>query len=236
MSSNNSLALLLDGPMQAWGHASRFERRNTASHPTRSALLGIIAAALGIDKHSPDEAEQLSRFGLLGITTVKLDKHDQKGRDLPIQFLNDYHTVTGIRRASGKVDKTATVQTYRQYLLDARFAVLIDGPPPLLQEISLGLQNPRWGTWLGRKCCIPSSPLLVAPPGPLSEVWASVLQFAGYVGTETMEMFDHVIEVGHSEKGAESIEDVPIAFGNPIGERHTPRWVRRIPKESETNQ
>ena len=55
MSSNAWLALLLDGPMQSWGHASRFERRTTALHPTRSGVLGLIAAALGIDKHAPDE-------------------------------------------------------------------------------------------------------------------------------------------------------------------------------------
>ena len=34
---------------------------------------------------------------------------------------------TGIRRASGKVDKDATAQTYRHYLLDARFGVLLEG-------------------------------------------------------------------------------------------------------------
>ena len=68
--------------MQSWGHASRFERRTTALHPTRSGVLGIIAAALGIDKHAPDETTQLARFDALRVTTVKLDKRDGRGREL----------------------------------------------------------------------------------------------------------------------------------------------------------
>jgi CRISPR-associated Cas5-like protein len=112
MSANDTcLALLLDGPLQSWGHSSRFERRTTALHPTRSGVLGLIAAALGIDKHSPDEAPQLARLASLRLTTVSLDKCDARGQKLLIQRLEDYPTVTGIRRASGKVDEEATVQT-----------------------------------------------------------------------------------------------------------------------------
>src|SRR5664280_3321130 len=70
MSANACVALLLDGPMQSWGHASRFERRTTALHPTRSAVMGLIAAALGIDKHGSDEAAQLVRFAALLATFI----------------------------------------------------------------------------------------------------------------------------------------------------------------------
>ncbi|MDA1278312.1 MAG: type I-E CRISPR-associated protein Cas5/CasD [Verrucomicrobia bacterium] len=235
MSANACLALLLDGPMQSWGHTSRFERRTTALHPTRSGVLGIIAAALGIDKHAPDEAAQLARLDALRVITVKFDKRDRRGRELPIQRLEDYHTVTGIRRASGKVDKDATVQTYRHYLLDARFGVMIEGPPALLEEIAAALRNPKWGVWLGRKCCLPASPVLVAPPGERAVVWAALLQRAGYPGTATEEQFDRVLEVTASESGADMIEDKPVGFGAPIGERHAPRWIRCVPKSSIVN-
>ena len=132
MSSESCLALLLDGPMQSWGHASRFDRRTTALHPTRSGVLGLIAAAMGIDKYGPNEAEQLALFHGLRLTSVILTPRNSSGRKRLIRRLEDYHTVTGIRRASGKVDKDATVQTYRHYLLDARFGVLIEGPGSLL--------------------------------------------------------------------------------------------------------
>ncbi len=235
MSSDACLALLLDSPMQSWGHASRFERRTTALHPTRSGVLGLIAAAMGINKLTSDEADQLARFAVLRITTLKLDKRDRHGRELPIQRLEDYHTVTGIRRASGKVDEDATVQTYRHYLLDARFGVLLEGPVDLLKEIAAALQNPCWGVSLGRKCCLPSSPLLATPLGEKAVVWRQLLVRAGYHGEESEDHFDRVIEVSATDPGADMIEDTPVGFGMPIGERHAPRWIRRVPKSAIPN-
>lgn len=232
MSSNACLALLLDGPMQSWGHASRFERRTTALHPTRSGVIGLIAAAVGIDKHTADETAQLSRFTSLNVTTLTLPRRNRRAQELLMQRLEDYHTVTGIRRASGKEDEDATVQTYRHYLLDARFGVLLEGPSALLDSIAAALRNPKWGVWLGRKCCLPASPLLVAPPGSRAAVWASMLQRAGYSGTETEEQFDRILEVAATDSGADMIEDTPLAFGAPIGERHAPRWIRRIPRSA----
>lgn len=230
MSSDACLALLLDGPMQSWGHSSRFDRRTTALHPTRSGVLGIIAAAMGIDKHAPDEQTQLARLDVLRLTTVKLDKKDRHGREIPLQRLEDYHTVTGIRRASGKVDVDATVQTYRHYLLEARFGVLIEGTVALLEEIAAALRNPRWGVWLGRKSCLPASPLLVAVSPDRAAVWRELLQRSGYSGTELEQQFDRVVEATAKDSGADMIEDSPVGFGKPIGERHAPRWIRRIPK------
>lgn len=230
MSSDACLALLLDGPMQSWGHASRFERRTTALHPTRSAVFGLISAALGIDKHGPGEAAQLARFAALRVTTAKLDKRDRRGEKLPIQRLEDYHTVTGIRRASGKVDDDATVQTYRHYLLDARFGVLLEGSAALLEEIATALRNPKWGLWLGRKCCLPASPIFVALGPDSAQAWSELLRRAGYAGTETRAQFDQVIEVTAGDPGADMIEDTPVAFGAPLGERHASRFIRRVPK------
>jgi CRISPR system Cascade subunit CasD len=235
MSSEACLALLLDGPMQSWGHVSRFERRTTALHPTRSGVMGLIAAALGINKHGPDEAEQIARFASLNFTTVLLPRHDRSGAELLIRRLEDYHTVTGIRRASGKVDKDATAQTYRYYLLDARFGVLLEGSGTLLEEIATGLRNPRWGVCLGRKCCLPASPLLITISLNRAKAWCELLRRTGHSGEEPEEQFDRIIEVTATDSGADMIEDTPIGFGKPVGERHAPRWIRRIPKSAIPN-
>jgi CRISPR system Cascade subunit CasD len=230
MSSDACLALLLDGPMQSWGHSSRFERRTTALHPTRSGVFGLIAAALGIDKYGTDESAQLQRFAELRVTVATLPRRDRRNQSLLIRRLEDYHTVTGIRRASGKVHEDATVQTYRHYLLDARFGVLLEGDAARLEEIANALRNPRWGLWLGRKCCLPASPILVASASARRPAWSALLQRAGYCGEESITQFDHVVEVVASESGADVIEDTPIGYGRTIGERHAPRWIRRISK------
>ena len=233
MSSDACLALLLDAPMQAWGHSSRFERRTTALHPTRSGVIGLLAAALGVDKYADDESAQLDRLAPLRITTITLPRSDRRG-ELPIVRLEDYHTVgprEGIRRASGKVDKDATVQTYRHYLLDARFGILLEGPSPLLTEIAAALRDPCWGVWFGRKCCLPATPLLAAGPAPLAEAWTQLLRRADYTGDEPREQFDHVLESTPDTAGADMIADAPLGYGLPIGERHAPRWLLRVPRK-----
>jgi len=187
---------------------------------------------MGIDKYASDEGARLSLLQGLVITTFNLGRRDGRGRDLDIQRMEDYHTVTGIRRASGKVDSDATVQTYRHYLLDARFGVMIEGSDEMLSEIATALKNPKWGVWLGRKCCIPSAPLLVTEAATREVIWEKLLKVTGYTGSEKEELFDRVVEVAANESGADMIEDAPVAFGAPIGERHAPRWVKRVPKSA----
>lgn len=226
MSPDVCLALLLDGPLQSWGHASRFDRRTSAMHPTRSGVLGLIAAAMGIDKHSPGESEQLRRLGPIRVTTVTLGRQGQSGEPIPMRRLEDYHTVTGIRRASGKVEKDATVQTYRHYLLDARFGVLLEGPMTLLEEVATALRDPKWGVWFGRKSCVPARPVLAAGPDQRSSVWVDLLRRAELPVTLKEEDFDRVTEVSPDEPGADRLDDVPLSYGAPVGNRHAPRWIK----------
>jgi CRISPR system Cascade subunit CasD len=146
--------------------------------------------------------------------------------------LEDYHTVTGIRRASGKVEGDATVQTYRHYLLDARFGVLLEGPVPLLEEIAAALRDPKWGIWFGRKSCLPACPVLAAGPGDHSAVWGELLRRAGLPATLKEEDFDRVMEVRPDEPGADYLDDTPVAYGAPVGTRHAPRWIKTKPRSA----
>ena len=71
MSSETAyLALLLDGPLQSWGFASRFQRRTTGLHPTKSGVVGLICAAMGLAKGSPDE-----RVTLPNLANAEDDQH-----------------------------------------------------------------------------------------------------------------------------------------------------------------
>lgn len=237
MSSKACLVLLLDGPLQSWGFASRFTRRTTALHPTKSAVVGLLAAAMGVDKHGPAEAEQIVRLAALECTTITLPKQ-RGGRELPILRLNDYHTIGGgydkgtdwmkkPRAASGAT--LETVLSERHYLLDARFGVLLEGGQDWLEQIAAGLRNPTWGLWLGRKCCIPASPLLVGVATDRQAAWQLLLKAAGLDEASPLAQFDHVIEGGDAEGlDGEWLNDTPVAFGAPIGERHAPRRIRQI--------
>jgi CRISPR system Cascade subunit CasD len=223
--------------MQSWGFASRFTRRTTALHPTKSGVVGLLAAALGVDKYGPGEALQVQRLASLQCTTVTLPKKRGE-RDLPMLRLMDYHTIGGgyqkdtdrmkkPRAASGAT--LETVLSERHYLLDSRFGVLLEGEQEWLEQIAAKLRNPTWGLWLGRKCCIPASPLLVGVGSDFDAAWKLLLKAAGMAEDSTMTLFDHVVE-GQEAEGLDDewLNDTPVAFGAPIGQRHVPRRIRKV--------
>jgi CRISPR system Cascade subunit CasD len=161
------LALYLDAPMQSWGYQSRFNRRTTLAYPTRSGVIGLLGAALGIERDDRRRLAELNgenlHMEILGLARV-----DAKGRARLPSLLTDYHTVGGgydsrtqrqwmPRKANNA--SPDTVLTYREFLSDVRFGVLLAGDRALLEECQRALINPRWGLWLGRKCCIPASPI-----------------------------------------------------------------------------
>ena len=78
MSQPYTLLLRLEGPMQSWGYRSRFDYRDTALEPTRSGVIGLICAAMGIAR-----GEAISRFDAIRMG-VRVDKEGRPERD--------YHT------------------------------------------------------------------------------------------------------------------------------------------------
>ncbi len=169
-----ALAFLLDGPLQAWGVDARFQHRTTKTHPGKSNVLGIVAAAMGLDKHALDEAARLASLAKLRLSTYRIPRGGPRAR--LIRRLADFHTVGGgfdrkhpveklhiARKASG--GPSTTLVTRREYLLESRFVAVLEGEPQPLAEIREKLLDPVWGGWLGRKACLPArpfSPLLAA--------------------------------------------------------------------------
>jgi CRISPR system Cascade subunit CasD len=163
-----AFAILLDGPMQSWGSSSRFTRRETEAFPTKSALIGLLAAAAGIDKHAPDEASKLAPFAALRLTVYRLPR--AAGR--LVGRLSDFHTVGGgydknasafdkmsiPRKASGGASANAVI-THRSYLNEARFIAAFEGHAETVASAVRHLENPVWGVWFGRKTCLPAMPL-----------------------------------------------------------------------------
>ena len=58
--SNPYLLLWLEGPLQAWGHDSRFGRRDSLPFPTKSGVLGLLCCALGAGGAQRDLLAQLA--------------------------------------------------------------------------------------------------------------------------------------------------------------------------------
>lgn len=139
-----TLLLRLVGPMQSWGTTSRFDQRDTGKEPSKSGVIGLVAAALGIDRENWTDLEPLTKLSM-GI------RHDRPG--VPKR---DYQTAQHIISADhSKVHETAV--TTRDYLADAAFLVgLATDDHALLDRIYKALDNPVWPLALGRKSYVPS--------------------------------------------------------------------------------
>lgn len=151
-----TLLLRLAAPMQAWGTRSRFDDRDTEAEPSRSGVLGLAAAALGLDRAEPVDHLTRLAFG------VRVDRAGVTG--------SDYHTAQ-LRPGD---PKTRTDVTRRAYLADAAFWAGLEGDVGLLTELHAALKNPHWPLSLGRKAFQPSLPLFERPPLDLP-LWEALL-------------------------------------------------------------
>jgi CRISPR system Cascade subunit CasD len=129
------LLLRLAGPMQSWGASSRFAHRITEVAPTKSGVIGMLAAARGIRRTEPLTELLGLRFG------VRLD---QEG-----QVIRDFQTA---RTLDGRHSMPLT---YRFYLSDAIFLAGVSGDPELLHGLHEALLRPHFPLYLGRRSCPP---------------------------------------------------------------------------------
>ncbi len=130
------LLLRLAAPLQAWGTASRFVRRETRHEPTKSGVLGLLASAQGRRRTDPVEDLAGTSFGV---------RVDQPGR-----ILRDFQTARSL-------DGSRVMPlSYRFYLSDAIFLAGIQGPAELLDGLDTALHDPVFPLYLGRRCCPPS--------------------------------------------------------------------------------
>ena len=229
------LALLLDAPLQSWGYESRFQRRTTGLHPTKSGVIGLICAAMGLAKGSEEERDVLPRLGELRMTSIAIPRQRSnpwtaESEEMAVRRLEDFHTVLKTRRATGSMNPDPVV-TRRQYLLDARFGVILAGHRDLLERVAASLLDPKWGVWLGRKSCIAAELILRGLYAVQDDAERELL------GDASPEEVTRVTEVERFADGTDSLNDRPVSFGDgrssgPDRRQFAPRRVSVQPGTS----
>jgi CRISPR system Cascade subunit CasD len=157
------LVFRLYGPLASWGEIAVGEARHSASQPSRSALLGLCAAALGIERGEEQKQAELSRSFRFGI---KLE--------LPGHPLRDFHTIQapsarrGVRLRTRRQELAAqplnTLLSYREYRTDSLAVIAAETTPDSdsawsLEDLARALRQPVFPLYLGRKSCPPALPL-----------------------------------------------------------------------------
>lgn len=132
-----TILLKFAGPLQSWGTNSHFETRHTDFHPSKSAVIGVVAASLGYRRDEDDKIRKLNELDF----AVRID---QQGK-----LLRDYHTAKKYKK-NGVFDRTYV--TNRYYLEDAVFVVAISHyDDTFMNIIENGLKRPYFQPFMGRR-------------------------------------------------------------------------------------
>ncbi|MER6300957.1 type I-E CRISPR-associated protein Cas5/CasD [Kitasatospora sp. NPDC001539] len=209
------LVLRLAAPLQSWGDRSAFNRRDTSPQPTKSGVIGLLAAAAG----RPREADITDLVGLrLGVRV-----------DQPGTLLRDYHTVSDYRgrplpqagvNANGVQKPTSPAKdthvTHRYYLQDAVFVAAVQGPADLLTTLAEAIRRPAFPLALGRRSCVPTQPIALGAvrDASLEDVLAEEPWQAGDAVKNAYRR--------RAERGPEPFSphriDLAATFDDPLGE------------------
>jgi CRISPR system Cascade subunit CasD len=214
-----ALVLRLSAPLQSWGTSSRFVRRGTDRAPSRSGVIGLLAAAQG--RRRTDRLEDLLQLRI-GVRT------EQSGR-----VERDFQTA---RSRDGSV---AMPLSYRYYLADAVFAVAIEGPETLLDGLHAALRRPVFPVYLGRRSCPPAGKL---DHGLRDGDLATVLEKLPWLASpavqrgagNTVELTVHR-DCAPDTHGCEVVRDDPISFDpahRQWGWRSVTRYQVTVPNPS----
>lgn len=169
----NTLLLRFAGPMQAWGTQSRFSERDTGQEPSKSGVIGILCAALGMTRETT--VAPLPGGGGVSLDTlanlrmaVRVEREGIIERDFQTAGGGEHRQAKegyGVVKASGNVSDDPVV-SIRYYIADADFLVGLGSEDvTLLQTLYAALRRPHWSLFLGRKAFAPGMPIWV-PDSP----------------------------------------------------------------------
>ncbi|MEU1128310.1 type I-E CRISPR-associated protein Cas5/CasD [Streptomyces sp. NPDC005900] len=225
------LLLRLAAPLQSWGDRSAFNRRETRPEPTKSGVVGLLAAAAGRSRHTA--LDDLTGLGL----GIRIDQ--------PGSILRDYHTVSDYRgqpllsaavSAKGRQKPTSPAKhthiTQRFYLQDAVFLAAVQGPRELITTLEHAVRHPAFPLALGRRSCVPTQPLTLGQrTGSLEdalreEPWQASSAVRERWGCHNGDAANIDLPATLDDPAGDEVhEDVPLSFA-PTSRSFTTRRIR----------
>lgn len=161
------LKIQLAGILQSYGtkQSLALAYRDTAFVPTKSAIIGLLACALGIHKENPlyDDISGIEMYarentynGVLvdyQIIAPRVYQHaGETAKNVMFQAMN------------GENNKSQ-LPTNKVYLQDTDYSVyLLSNDRAFLEKLHHALRHPVWSYYMGRACCTPSRPLVSKTP------------------------------------------------------------------------
>ncbi|MCS6878419.1 MAG: type I-E CRISPR-associated protein Cas5/CasD [Geminicoccaceae bacterium] len=163
------LIFTLWAPLGAMGEIAVGERRTGFDRPAKSAIAGLLAAALGVERREEERLLALAEGYGMAVRA-----------DAPGAIVYDYHTIQApssrkgvrwpTRRAALAETELNTIVSKREYRESPWFTVALwarPSAPESLAALAAALARPRFALYFGRKACplgLPPSPLVIESP------------------------------------------------------------------------
>ena len=200
-----TILLRLKGPMMSFGKECYFDTRYTERYPTKSAVTGLIASALG-RKRGADISDIASmQFG------VRIDAPGVVERDFCVTSME-------VGRISAFLgDKNKEGFSKNEIGLES-------DDEELLCNIAYAIENPKFHIYLGRKCCPPEYPVLLKTEEHMCGITDKPLYDAlydePYIGSDyslerRLKKGNVVMEImmdGKMDDNGRLVKDFPISF------------------------
>lgn len=218
------ILLWLEAPLQSWGADSKFGRRDTLPFPTKSGVLGLLLCSMGA---SGEQKELLERMAPMKQTVIscipRIDVSIKQKRETT-PLLRDFHMVgSGYdekdfwesllipKKSDGKKpsETIGTKMTFRYYLQNAKFAVIVQVPESDADDFAYALQNPVYDIYLGRKNCVPTEFIF---QGVFKSTDEAFIKMEAIMNEKNLVEDFRVLD-GEHEGNVMTLNDVPIQFG-----------------------
>ncbi|CDG34516.1 CRISPR-associated protein, Cas5e family [Parasaccharibacter apium] len=200
------LVFSLSASLGSMGELAGHERRGSLLWPGRSALIGLMGAALGVRRDG-----DFSGLDSLKIDVAVFDSGTA---------LRDFHTIQSvpaaavkkpnsrpeaIRKAGGRLTTSITLRDYRAGVF---YGVAVQGEG--LEEIAAALRKPHFTLYLGRKSCPLSSPLnpQVVQADTVEEALGQVK--VPFWLSRHVDLSEKVMVVGEQGSQRDYVHDVPL--------------------------
>ncbi len=157
------LLFRLYGPMASWGEIAVGEIRHTANYPGKSAIIGLLAAALGLKRDDADKQQKIQQGYAVAVEVYSQGSlfRDYHTTQVPDSVGNFTYRTRRDELVFGK-DRLGTILSTREYRADALALVAVRALPDApydLQTIKQYLEKPRFHIYLGRKSCPLAAPM-----------------------------------------------------------------------------
>ena len=201
------LVIGLEGDFQSYGTDSKYYMRETDMHPSKSAVVGMLLAAMG----EKDPSEEM----LAGLTKgyMEVAAYRRPGACITTDFhmVGSGHDTSawdkGFQLQAEEKTLSPTKMSWRKYLCGYKFLVSLELGEELANQVAEALQNPKGSVTLGRKNCLPSAPLF--------RKLASTMEEAREVSFQGVYQRACVVKEGQfpEEGDPNFVNDVPVKMG-----------------------